>query len=97
MQRGSRVPGPGVAEDDAERIRALPGRVPFVVPPTATKSAYLTNLVVRELWNRAFEALARADRVVLAGYPVIDLREPPPGGSSLQRVLVLVAAPHPSL
>ncbi len=63
-----RVPGPGVEEDDGERSRALPGREPFVVPPTATKSAYLTNPVIRELWTRARMALAAADRVVLAGY-----------------------------
>lgn len=57
-------------EDAAERGRRLPGRVPFVVPPTATKSSYLSNLVVRELWGRARDALAAADRVVIIGYSV---------------------------
>lgn len=40
------------------------------MPPTATKSAYLTNLVIRELWARARAALADADRVIIAGYSV---------------------------
>lgn len=57
-------------EDAAERGRRLPGRVPFVVPPMATKSSYLSNLVVRELWGRARDALAAADRVIVIGYSV---------------------------
>lgn len=66
-----RVPGrfgDYVPADEAERRRSLPSREPFVVPPTATKSPYLTNLVTRELWKTAREALSVASRVVLLGY-----------------------------
>jgi hypothetical protein len=68
-----RVPGTfGVPSPDDEeaRLRALPGRVPFIVPPTATKSSYLTNLVVREIWGRARTALAEAKRLIVIGYSV---------------------------
>jgi len=57
-------------DDDEARLRALPGRVPFIVPPTATKSSYLTNLVVREIWGRARTALAEAERLIVIGYSV---------------------------
>ena len=68
-----RVPGtfgdPSPDDEDARR-RALPGRVPFIVPPTATKSSYLTNLVVREIWARARTALAETERLIVIGYSV---------------------------
>lgn len=68
-----RVPGtfgnPSLDDEEA-RLRALPGRVPFIVPPTATKSSYLTNLVVREIWSRARTALAEAERLIVIGYSV---------------------------
>ena len=54
--------------DEAARRRSLPGRVPFVVPPTTTKSSYLTNLVSRELWSTARESLGSASRLILLGY-----------------------------
>jgi len=57
-------------DDEGARLRALPGRVPFIVPPTATKSRYLTNLVVREVWGRARKALAEAERLIVIGYSV---------------------------
>jgi hypothetical protein len=57
-------------DDEEARLRGLPGRVPFIVPPTATKSSYLTNLVVRELWGRARRALAEAERLIVIGYSV---------------------------
>ena len=57
-------------DDEEARLRALPGRVPFIVPPTATKSSYLTNLVVREIWGRARTALAEAERLIVIGYSV---------------------------
>ena len=68
-----RVPGTfgGHSPDDEEaRLRALPGRVPFIVPPTAIKSSYLTNLVVREIWRRARTALVNAKRLIVIGYSV---------------------------
>jgi hypothetical protein len=54
--------------DEAARRRQLPGREPFVVPPTATKSAYYANPITRELWRQAAEALTAAERVSLVGY-----------------------------
>jgi len=60
-------------EDD--RCRQLPARVPFVVPPSATKSSYYQNRLVRELWIQAGEALEAASHVSLVGYslPLTDL------------------------
>lgn len=62
--------GAAAGGDEDARRRALPGRVPFIVPPTATKSSYLTNLVVREIWGRARAALEDATRVIVIGYSV---------------------------
>ena len=71
-------PGPfGAPEPDNEdlRRRSLPGREPFIVPPSAAKSAYYANLVTRELWSQAFSALRDTKRVIMIGYslPVADL------------------------
>jgi hypothetical protein len=71
--QGWRTPGTfGCPSPDDEEVRrpVLPGRVPFIVPPTATKSRYLTNLVVREIWARARKALAKAERLIVIGYSV---------------------------
>jgi hypothetical protein len=51
-----------------ERRRELPGRVPFVVPPSAVKSSYYRNPLIREIWQQAAEALRMADRIFLIGY-----------------------------
>ena len=53
-----------------ERLRRqrLPGRAPFIVPPSATKSVYFQNPVTRELWRSAYEALQSADRITMIGY-----------------------------
>lgn len=61
--------------DEAARRRALPGTEPFIVPPAASKSPYYRNLVTRELWQRASQALRAASRVILVGYslPSADL------------------------
>jgi hypothetical protein len=61
--------------DVEEVARLLPGREPFIVPPTAIKSAYYTNPITRELWSRAATALDATKLVVLMGYslPVTDL------------------------
>jgi hypothetical protein len=63
--------------DEDERRRVLPGREPFIVPPAAVKSSYFRNLITRELWSRAFEALAMASRVIMIGYSL------PPGDLTL--------------
>ena len=72
MRAGFGIPG---CEDSEERRRRLPGRSRFIIPPTATKSAYYTNPFTRELWRRAAEALGRARDVYLVGYslPETDL------------------------
>jgi len=57
-------------DDKEARRRALPGRVPFIVPPTAMKSRYLTNLVVREIWSSARTDLEKAKRLIVIGYSV---------------------------
>ena len=54
--------------DQKARRRDLPGRVPFLVPPTTAKASYFETTVTKELWRRAYEALEDAERVVLVGY-----------------------------
>jgi hypothetical protein len=65
---------PGLPNRD-EMARRLPGREPFIVPPTAIKSPYYTNPITRELWNRAAAALDATKVIVLIGYslPITDL------------------------
>ena len=60
--------------EERDRRRELPGRSPFIVPPSATKSTYYRNPVVRELWTQAADALRDANSVALLGYsiPVAD-------------------------
>lgn len=67
--------GAPVPDDEDQRRRALPGREPFIVPPSAAKSAFYANLVTRELWSQAFSALCHTKRIILIGYslPVGDL------------------------
>lgn len=63
-------------QPDVEEIaRRLPGREPFIVPPTAVKSPYYTNPITRELWSRASAALDATKVIVLMGYsmPITDL------------------------
>jgi hypothetical protein len=64
-----------VIESDEARRQALPGRDPFLVPPTATKSAFYGNPLSRQLWQDAAEALRGADEVALLGYsiPLTDM------------------------
>jgi hypothetical protein len=61
--------------DLRRRQRELPGRVPFIVPPASGKSAFYSNPLTRELWQRAAAALTSADTVTLVGYslPATDL------------------------
>ena len=59
--------GRGLRDKEARR-RDLPGREPFLVPPTTSKASYFETMVTRELWRRAFEALKVTRRVVLVGY-----------------------------
>lgn len=54
---------------------SVPGKVPVIVPPTTTKSAFFTNWIIRELWRGAYHSLRRADRIFVLGYslPQADL------------------------
>lgn len=60
---------------EQSRRRDVPGRAPFVVPPSTAKSSYYRNPFFREIWRQAFEAICGADRLVLVGYslPLADL------------------------
>lgn len=62
--------GTPIPYDDEERRRNLPGRVPLVVPPTATKSDFYSTPLIREAWQRARSLLERATRVHLLGYSI---------------------------
>jgi hypothetical protein len=73
--------GVSLADNEEHRRRALPGREPFVVPPSAAKSGYYRNLVTRELWSQAYSALRSADRIILAGYSL------PPGDLTLSGMI----------
>jgi hypothetical protein len=60
---------------ERQRERELPGREPFLVPPSTTKSPFYRNPIVREIWRGAFRDLREADRISLLGYslPSADL------------------------
>lgn len=59
---------------ETRRLR-LPGRVPFIVPPAAAKSAFYANPLTRQLWRDAAKAIRAADTVDIVGYslPATDL------------------------
>lgn len=58
-----------------EARAALAGKVPFIVPPLATKGPFYSLGVVRELWQRAAEGIINAPRIIVIGYsvPLTDL------------------------
>jgi hypothetical protein len=60
---------------EAERLRFLPGLIPLVVPPIATKSPYYRTPLTSHLWQRARHALRDTSHVTFIGYslPVTDL------------------------
>ncbi|MCL5973330.1 MAG: hypothetical protein M1557_02870, partial [Actinobacteria bacterium] len=60
--------GSPVGEQSKVIRRHLPGRVPFIAPPSSTKSQYLSNPVIRELWTDAYRALRSAERIFILGY-----------------------------
>ena len=62
--------GHPVGDQRAEIRRQLPGRELFIAPPSSTKSRYLANPVVRQLWRDAFDALREADRIFFLGYSI---------------------------
>ena len=51
-------------------VKQFPGRVPFIAPPSATKSKYLSNRVLRDFWREAFHALQNAANIYFLGYSV---------------------------
>jgi len=56
------------AYEEEERRREVPGRSPFVVPPTASKSAYYSNPITREMWSQTAARLREASTVAFMGY-----------------------------
>lgn len=61
--------------NEADARAALAGKVPFIVPPLATKTAFFSLGLIRQLWEEAAGALEAADRIVVIGYsvPLTDL------------------------
>jgi len=55
--------------------RRLPGRVPLILPPVASKNLYFNNELLRGQWSLAARALAAAERIFCLGYslPSTDL------------------------
>ena len=62
-------------DDPDLRRQEVEGLDPFIVPPTAIKSLYYSNLRTRWLWRKASDALRSASRISLLGYslPPADL------------------------
>jgi hypothetical protein len=89
---------PQSISDETRRL-VLPGREPFIVPPSATKSVYYRNPLTRELWRTAFEALRAAERISLVGYslPPADLVMSGMLASAIRGrdVLIEVVNPYP--
>lgn len=55
-----------ISESDLQR--QFPGREPFIVPPTMSKTGYLGNLWLHQIWQDAHRSLRQAKRLVIAGY-----------------------------
>ena len=51
-------------------------KVPLIIPPTASKSGYYSNLALRAQWRLASEAIRSAPELVFIGYslPAMDLQ-----------------------
>ncbi len=78
LLRGLRLPGGYETPDpvtDAERRRELPGHHPFIVPPTAAKSGFYSDPLLRQIWEQGASALRGCARAGLMGYslPLTDL------------------------
>ena len=58
--------------DDEMAAHRAPGKAPLIVPPTAVKSSYFDNPVIRSLWRESYQALRFADRVFVLGYSLPD-------------------------
>ncbi|WP_298210158.1 hypothetical protein [Ferrimicrobium sp.] len=59
-----------VGDQTDDIARQFPGRVPFIAPPSATKSKYLGNRVLRDFWREALYALQNAENIYFLGYSV---------------------------
>ena len=86
--------GDPMGDQRAKIARQLPGRVPFIAPPSSTKSKYLGNPVIRKLWQDAFQALQKADHIYFLGYSV-----PPQDLAAMGLIAEAVAdrTPSPSI
>lgn len=66
----------GVTSFYAEHLPSLVAdKVPMVIPPTASKSRFYENALIRSQWHQAAKALECADELVIIGYslPQSDL------------------------
>lgn len=83
----------------ARRQEILPGREPFIVPPSAAKAPFYRNPLTRQLWMDASTALRNASRVSLIGYsfPETDLVTAGMFGEQLSETdaAITVVNPHP--
>lgn len=56
--------------DADRRLQELPAHEVFIVPPASLKGQRLMEPVMRQLWRRAADSVATADRIVLVGYSI---------------------------
>lgn len=62
--------GNPVGDQEAAIRRQLPGREPFIAPPSSTKSRYFANPILRQLWSDALGAIANARSIYIIGYSI---------------------------
>jgi hypothetical protein len=64
--QGAKGPWEYFSRQDHHRQYVI-DKAPMIVPPTAVKSEYYGNQIIRSLWVQAAEALRRADEIVIVG------------------------------
>ena len=75
-------------DQNAERIRAVADKYPFLIPPVYDKSPLLTHETIRALWFEAGDALKHARRIISMGYSL------PPSDLTMMHFLRTTCAPH---
>ncbi|MDR0359770.1 MAG: hypothetical protein LBJ87_09965 [bacterium] len=69
-------------EDQEDHVALLaPDKVPFVVPPTRSKTAFFDHELIRAQWQMAREAVASAERIFFLGHSL------PESGGMLRSLL----------
>jgi hypothetical protein len=74
FDQGVRVSWESFSQQEHPRLYVI-DKSPMIVPPTAIKSEYYGNQIIRSLWVQAAEALRDADEIVMMGFslPPSDL------------------------